>query len=164
MLCLLFIYQYIQPCNIRIVFIQNIKKLIFFVFLISILLTVPFLFIKISFGNATLSGIIIGITENKANDLLKVGIADFSRQFFETLAFMILSIGGAYYLLRRVNYFTYLLPIIAIYLFAMSPVTTGVTQLIFPSEAHRKLALEENFKPVKIIEKPQKQKNLVHIY
>lgn len=133
-------------------------------FAIVLLITVPFLFVEKSFGNSELSAIIISLKHNSAEKLVKVGIEDFKSSIIEISALTVLSVLAARHLLKSVRYFPYILAPVILALVANNPLLIGIYDQLTPNPAHAKIAFHSEFAPVNIEQRPERQKNLIHIY
>jgi phosphoglycerol transferase len=140
----------------------NSKLKVIFWLIVS-LITFPLAVTKFIFGTNDLNGILIFFRDNQAQDIAVIGGDSFTLPIGISLFFFVLMILGVWYLLMRKRHFDTVLVIVAVLLFATSPVAVFVKDALFENE------LQANFDPEKeisinIIARPTEPRNLIVIY
>jgi len=133
-------------------------------FTICILTMLPFLFVATSFGNANLGAIIFTLQANPPQDLVRVGISDFSAQAIEVIIYAIIAIFAPRFLLKHVRFFRALFIIFTAIGCAFHPITLGIYEYLVPNKNHRLLDIKKDMSEVNVLASPARPKNVIHIY
>ena len=133
-------------------------------FTICILTMLPFLFVAVSFGNATLGAILFTLQANAPQDLFRVGFNDFPTQATEVIVYAVIAVFAPRFLLKRVLFFRPLFIILTLIGITFHPITSGIYEYLIPNKNHRLLTIQSYMPPVKVLASPANPKNVIHIY
>ena len=139
----------------------NLKVII--PFNLSLLLIMPFLLIEMAFGNSDIFAIATTLKSINTSSLISIALSDFFDLILEGIILWFIFSASSIYLISRIEYFSYILIILTLFFIILNPITIPIVKSSF-SDPQDKLDLVSDFQGVKINQRMNSKKNLVHIY
>jgi phosphoglycerol transferase len=133
-------------------------------FIIACATLIPFAFSQSAFGTHDLQSLLITLRENRAGEMLTVGLGSFAGRLAEHAAALLVASVAALYLARRMRGGRALLTGAALALIAVNPVTAYLFRLIVPNPAFALIEPRRDILPPVILARPAQKKNLIVIY
>ena len=139
-------------------------KSIYALFVLALILSVPFAFMGSAFGARDLNSLLISIQENQIGDLFSVGIEGFSRLIGKFFLYVSLALFSAWILMRWMPFGNLLVSLGVFYLVATGPVAHFIYRQFVPDPNHALIADRiANLAP-DILVRPSQKKNLILVY
>lgn len=133
-------------------------------FIIASMTLTPFAFSQSAFGTHDLHSVLITLRENRAGEMLTVGLGSFAERLAEHALALLAACVAALFLARRMRGGRVMLGMAALGLLLVNPVTAYLFRLAVPNPAFALIEPARDIRPPNIVARPAAPKNLVVIY
>lgn len=133
-------------------------------FTIAATALMPFAFSQSAFGTHDVPSLLITLRENRAPEILSVGLGSFAGRLAEHALALVAAILAAVALSRQVRWAVPVLAVAAVVMLAINPVTAYLFRLVVPNPAFALIEPTRDVLAPSIIARPSVQKNLIVIY
>jgi len=135
-----------------------------FLLAVGLVLTLPFVFMGLSFGTRDVGSLISAYQGNQAGELLRIGIAEFLPTILKLTWQAFLLLTCAYMTAKYARFGRFLVSTGALILILLGPIPFYLYRSMVPSTAHAAIAPELASLEPMILERPHQKLNLVMIY
>jgi len=139
-------------------------KIIFPIWIIIFILSLPFAVIQFLFGSNEIEPILVFLRDNQLDDMVFIGSDGFAHSFILWALFAIVLFTSSVFMVRRKKHFEKILLALSLILFVVSPLVKYGISTTIPNQAQLAFNIPERLQPPRISSKPETQKNLVIVY